>query len=390
MSVILTLTDTHNHTEKAQDSQKEVLDQDGEEEEEAREADLVVFENTSQGLGLKICGGFSVDGKQQDGIFVKRILPGGLAEIQGGLEEGDLILDVNGESMEGITYDRALSILRQASASNRVEMVITRDNEAREAFLELMDQHRLSQTSHNKAVSQHATLNLNGENGLSQDALEALHLHMEEFYKHTAILAVDHSLDFSPGQIQDHSDSMHSPYTADLLQPASDSHSSHESPASTCASELAGHLLYPGQVTEDHDEQNPDGKDINFKSIHSVLSGRLSTNPVKPTSRFPVHKLEMALLTLGFVVKPQEGIELRQHLHVDDHGLVSFEDFVDAVKLVFYDELMVRNGNLPTTPQLFSDVDRLSPVKQMNNYAEPKVADTHGNDSEILHNRLKP
>lgn len=24
----------------------------------------------------------------------------------GGLEEGDLILDVNGESMEGITYDR--------------------------------------------------------------------------------------------------------------------------------------------------------------------------------------------------------------------------------------------------------------------------------------------
>lgn len=33
--------------------------------------------------GLKICGGFSVDGKQQDGIFVKRILPGGLAEIQG-------------------------------------------------------------------------------------------------------------------------------------------------------------------------------------------------------------------------------------------------------------------------------------------------------------------
>lgn len=35
--------------------------------------------------------------------------------------------------------------------------------------------------------------------------------------------------------------------------------------------------------------------------------------------------LLQALLTLGFVVKPQEGIELRQHLHVDDHGLVSFE-----------------------------------------------------------------
>lgn len=28
-------------------------------------------------------------------------------------------------------------------------------------------------------------------------------------------------------------------------------------------------------------------------------------------------------------------------------------------------------------------------VIQMNNYAEPKVADTHGNDSEILHRQIE-
>nr|KAG5689302.1 hypothetical protein BaRGS_022026 [Batillaria attramentaria] len=81
--------------------------------------------------GLKICGGCSVDAQHEDGIFIKRILPGGLADRQAGLEEGDLILEVNGQGMEGITYDRALSILRQASASDHVELVVTRDEEAR-------------------------------------------------------------------------------------------------------------------------------------------------------------------------------------------------------------------------------------------------------------------
>ena len=33
--------------------------------------------------GLKICGGCSTDGKEDYGIFVKRVLPGGLAEASG-------------------------------------------------------------------------------------------------------------------------------------------------------------------------------------------------------------------------------------------------------------------------------------------------------------------
>ena len=34
-------------------------------------------------LGIKICGGCSLDGRQENGIFVKRVLPGGLADIDG-------------------------------------------------------------------------------------------------------------------------------------------------------------------------------------------------------------------------------------------------------------------------------------------------------------------
>ena len=34
-------------------------------------------------VGIKICGGCSLDGKHDNGIFVKRVLPGGLADIDG-------------------------------------------------------------------------------------------------------------------------------------------------------------------------------------------------------------------------------------------------------------------------------------------------------------------
>ena len=33
--------------------------------------------------GLKICGGCSLDGEELYGIFVKRVLPGGLADQEG-------------------------------------------------------------------------------------------------------------------------------------------------------------------------------------------------------------------------------------------------------------------------------------------------------------------
>ena len=41
-------------------------------------------------LGLKICGGCSLDGEELYGIFVKRVLPGGLADQDGKLIFVDL------------------------------------------------------------------------------------------------------------------------------------------------------------------------------------------------------------------------------------------------------------------------------------------------------------
>ncbi|XP_060065861.1 syntaxin-binding protein 4-like [Ylistrum balloti] len=115
------------------------LENGTDEEDEGRDAELIVYKDCSKGLGIKICGGCSVDGRENNGIFVKRTLPGGLADIEGHLQHGDQILEVNGESLEGVTNERAVSILRQASASNKVEMIITNDEQARLEFQEIVE-----------------------------------------------------------------------------------------------------------------------------------------------------------------------------------------------------------------------------------------------------------
>ncbi|CAC5394221.1 unnamed protein product [Mytilus coruscus] len=130
-----------------------------EEDEVSRAAEEIEFDDCSKGLGIKICGGCSLDGRQDNGIFVKRVLPGGLADIdgewefyltgllhtlgrcntKGSLQSGDHILRVNDESLEGVTNERAVAILRQASATNHVVMVICRDQIARNEFQEIIE-----------------------------------------------------------------------------------------------------------------------------------------------------------------------------------------------------------------------------------------------------------
>ena len=46
-----------------------------------------------QGLGLKIIGGTSSSGEEH-GIFVKQLVPGGLAALSGRLKPGDQLLEV--------------------------------------------------------------------------------------------------------------------------------------------------------------------------------------------------------------------------------------------------------------------------------------------------------
>ncbi|XP_018518497.1 protein lin-7 homolog C [Lates calcarifer] len=89
------------------------------------------FTDCENGLGIKVIGGVKEQTGEEFGVYVKRILPGGLASSDGNLMPGDQILEVNGDSLVGVTSERAVDILRAASATNHMRLLIARDEEAK-------------------------------------------------------------------------------------------------------------------------------------------------------------------------------------------------------------------------------------------------------------------
>ncbi|XP_048589179.1 uncharacterized protein LOC116604619 isoform X2 [Nematostella vectensis] len=99
---------------------------------------IIIRNCRTSGLGIKIIGGKSTVGETDYGIFVKKVLVGGRAEAEGHLQEGDHLLEANGESMVGVTNDKAIAILRKVAETNQARLVISRDSQSREEFASLM------------------------------------------------------------------------------------------------------------------------------------------------------------------------------------------------------------------------------------------------------------
>ncbi|CAI9624121.1 unnamed protein product, partial [Staurois parvus] len=90
----------------------------------------IEFNDCANGLGIKVIGGLREFSREEYGVYVKRILPGGMAYSDGRLQPGDQILEVNGESLLGVSNERAVDILRAASATSYMRLIIARDDEA--------------------------------------------------------------------------------------------------------------------------------------------------------------------------------------------------------------------------------------------------------------------
>ncbi|GAB1610664.1 hypothetical protein Ahia01_001352700 [Argonauta hians] len=83
---------------------------------------LIVLERGSEGLGFSIVGGRGSPHGDLP-IYVKTVFATGAAEADGQLRRGDRIHTVNGKSLDGVTHDEAVSILK--NAQGKVTLTIT-------------------------------------------------------------------------------------------------------------------------------------------------------------------------------------------------------------------------------------------------------------------------
>jgi len=86
------------------------------------ELQLLMLRKASDSMGLSIVAARGT-GQQQLGIYIKSVVKGGSADLDGRLQAGDQLLSVDGYSLVGITQDRAAEILMRTSHTVRLEVL---------------------------------------------------------------------------------------------------------------------------------------------------------------------------------------------------------------------------------------------------------------------------
>jgi len=79
----------------------------------------------SSGLGFSVTSRDTVVGDPCP-IYIKNILPRGAAVLDGRLQAGDRLLEVNGTSMTGFTQQEAVNVLREIPSGTEVQLIVSR------------------------------------------------------------------------------------------------------------------------------------------------------------------------------------------------------------------------------------------------------------------------
>lgn len=76
-------------------------------------------------LGLKVVGG-RITGGGAVGAVIEKVKKGSIADTVGRLRPGDEVLEWNGRSLQGLTYEEAYDIMAESKQESQVELIVCR------------------------------------------------------------------------------------------------------------------------------------------------------------------------------------------------------------------------------------------------------------------------
>lgn len=234
------------------------------------------------GLGLRIQTGIH----QNEGpfIYVQEIIPGGDCHKDGRLKPGDKLLSINKESMVGVSFEEAKSIITRAKlrSESAWEIAFIRHN---------------SGNSHPGTTSCTSPLQSSGEYGSQNLTLNLLSSPPENLIPKTSS----------------------TPKTTDIILPSLKINQKTEQIPITSLDTSPTQMSNTGAAPPRTDNDEPQGKEIFLN----------------PSVRLKAEKLKMALNYLGIHPTKEQHQTLKQQVQVDAKGTVSFGDFVQVARNIF-------------------------------------------------------
>ncbi|XP_045629002.1 syntaxin-binding protein 4 isoform X3 [Ursus americanus] len=240
------------------------------------------------GLGLKILGG--INRNEGPLVYIQEIIPGGDCYKDGRLKPGDQLVSINKESMIGVSFEEAKSVITRAKLRSEPAWEI--------AFIR-----QKSDGSHPENPSCPSFLQASGEYGPQVSTFSLLPSPPEILIPKTSSTPQTTDTILSSFRINP----IKTGYKKTEQTPVP---SSENSPTDMSNTDIA-----PART----DNYGPQGKKISLN----------------PSVRLKAEKLEMALDYLGIQPTKEQHQALRQQVQVDPKGTVSFGDFVQVARNLF-------------------------------------------------------